>query len=76
MPNCPKPVSVHEDVCDAPLLGAVFLKDAGACAEGDAKQTKDGDLHWSDSASLYFLSPEQASITVTFLALTGWLRWR
>lgn len=53
---------MHEDVCHAPLLGAVFLKDAGVCAGGDGRQAEEGDPQWSDSSSLYFLSHEQASL--------------
>jgi len=54
---------VHEDVCHTPLLGAVFLKDARARAEDGRREEEEGDPHWSDSSSLYFLSPNQVTLT-------------
>lgn len=61
-PESPAPLSVHEDVCPTPLLGAVFLKDARAHAD-DGRQEEEEDPHWNDSSSLYFLSPEQVTLT-------------
>lgn len=75
-PKHPKPLSVYEDVCDAPHLGAVFLKDARTCAGGDGRQEEEGDPHWSDSSSLYFLSSQQASITHIHSCCWGRREWR
>lgn len=70
-PESPAPLSVHEDVCHTPLLGAVFLKDARAQAEDGRREEEEGDPHWSDSSSLYFLSPEQVTLT---RRVWGWHR--